>query len=356
MKSEATRVARATLSQNMDTRMSSIVYTIVERALERWRRGGTRPRRHSFSYEHVLGTSLELQVVAAEEEAAFLAEEAALGEIDRLEPILSGWSPTSELSRWLATHDEEIAISRELTEVLAACDEWRELTSGAFDPAAQAIVEALRVGGNASRLSLDGPRWTLDRATARARRLSRHAISLDAIAKGYIVSHAAGLARAVPGIEGVLLNVGGDIQHFGARPVSIGVADPFAPAENAPPLAVVRVRDAALATSGGYRRGFSIDGRRVSHIVDPRTGAPAEKIASASVLASDCAAADALSTAFSVMEPEESVALADTLAGVGCLLVVRDGTVVTNATWDAHVLPANDHNEHGRHRDGKRIA
>jgi thiamine biosynthesis lipoprotein ApbE len=179
----------------------------------------------------------------------------------------------------------------------------------------------------------------VDRARGTARRLGTHAISLDAIAKGYIVTRAAERARDVTGVTGVLLNVGGDIQHFGVRAVAVGVADPSAPAENAPPIAVVRVRNAALATSGGYRRGFIANGRRVSHIVDPRSGVPAERIASASVLAPDCATADALSTAFSVMAPHESVALADTLPDVGCLLVESNGTVTTNAAWNARAIP-----------------
>jgi thiamine biosynthesis lipoprotein len=57
---------------------------------------------------------------------------------------------------------------------------------------------------------------------------------------------------------------------------------------------------------------------------------------SASVIARDCAEADALSTAFSVLAPEESVALSDSLGGVGCLLVRQDGTTMTNAEWRAH--------------------
>jgi thiamine biosynthesis lipoprotein len=76
----------------------------------------------------------------------------------------------------------------------------------------------------------------------------------------------------------------------------------------------------------------------VSHIVDPRTGQPTERIASASVFAPDCATADALSTAFSVLTPRESVALADSLPDVGCLLVERDGTITTNATWNARAI------------------
>ena len=125
---------------------------------------------------------------------------------------------------------------------------------------------------------------------------------------------------------------------FGDPPAAVGITDPFAPAENAAPIAVVRVQNAAIATSGGYRRGFIARGRRVSHIVDPRTGQPTEHIASASVFAPDCATADALSTAFSVLAPHESVALADSLRDVGCLLVERDGTITTNATWNARAV------------------
>jgi thiamine biosynthesis lipoprotein ApbE len=301
-----------------------------------------RATRHVFNYEHVLGTSLELQVVADRPSAARRCDAEVLAEVDRLAAILSGWSGTSELARWLATHDVPVPVSPVLAEVLQTSGEWRERTGGAFDPAAQAILELLR-GGNGEHAIDDlartlrersrDPLWTVDRAAGTARRLTRHAISLDAIAKGYIVTRAAARARAVDGVTGVLLNVGGDIQHFGGRPVAVGITDPSAPAENAPPIAVVRIRDAALATSGGYRRAIVANGRRFSHIVDPRTGDPAQRVASASVFAPDCATADALSTAFSVLAPHESVALADAIPGVGCLIVESNGTMTANAGW-----------------------
>jgi thiamine biosynthesis lipoprotein len=304
-----------------------------------------RPRaaRHVFNYEHVLGTSLELQVVA-ECEAAYRCQAEVLSEVDRLEAILSGWSSTSELARWLATHDVPVPVSPALADVLQTSSEWRERTGGAFDPAAQAVVELLRDGNDdrsiddlarALRERSREPLWIVDRVAGTARRTTRHAISLDAIAKGYIVTRAAARAFALDGVTDMLLNVGGDLQHFGARPVTVGITDPFAPAENAPPIAVVRIQDEALATSGGYRRAIVANGRRLSHIVDPRTGEPAQRIASASVFAPDCATADALSTAFSVLAPHESVALADALPGVGCFVVERDGATTTNAAWRA---------------------
>lgn len=341
--------------------MQTLLDRQLRQAIDSWRGRLARPQRYRFDYDHILGTSLELQVVATSRSAAVRAESAVLAEVDRLESILSGWSGTSELARWLATHDVDVAISAELAEVLDAGAVWRERTARAFDPGAQAIIEALRdenrdgVRDAAPRLDMQSllaelrrPLWNVDRDALTARRLTRHAISLDAIAKGYIVSRAAARARDVAGVSEVLLNIGGDIQHFGARPVAIGIADPSAPAENAPPIAMVRIANAALATSGGYRRGFVANGERVSHIVDPRSGRPASKIASASVFAPDCATADALSTAFSVMDPRESVLFADAIAGVGCLLVTNDGVITTNATWDGHATASPDKSNQSR--------
>lgn len=325
-----------------------------------------RAERHVAHFENVLGTSFELQLVATSRDAARRAESAALDEVDRLAEILSGYSATSELARWQTTFDEDVAVSPELAEVLAAAERWRGLTSGAFDPAAVSLVELLRDAPHANdetaldadarhraiqqRLgALNQTLWTIDRTRGTARRLTRLHVSLDALAKGYIVDRAAERARDVQGVSQVLVNIGGDLRHHGARAVSVAITDPHAPADNAPPLAVVHLRDEALATSGGYHRGFVANGCRVSHILDPRTGQPAEQIASVSVIAPDCATADALSTAFSVMQPHESIALADALPGVACMLVERDRTITTSALWTTHAATPRHEPIHASH-------
>jgi len=308
----------------------------------------SRSARYAFDYENVLGTSLELQLVATDRETARHAESAVLAEIDRLALILSGYSETSELSRWLTTHDADVAVSGELADVLEMAERWRVRTAGAFDPAAVSLVELLQSPSTADSIrerltQLNRPLWNVDRERGTARRLTRLGVSLDALAKGYVVERAAAALRDTHGVSQLLLNVGGDLRHHGSRAVAVGIANPHAPADNAPPLAVVHLRDAAIATSGGYRRGFEVNGQRVSHILDPRTGHAAERIASASVLAPDCATADALSTAFSVLPPRESVEIADSLPGVGCLIVERDGIVTTNALWNGHAaVPPHD--------------
>ena len=270
----------------------------IARKFRALRQGAGAPRARIYSYDHVLGTSLELQVRAHSERSAKHAETEVLIEVDRLDNILSGWSAGSEFSRWRASRDKDLRMSPDLAEVLRRAEAWRAMTGGAFDPA-----------------------------------FTGSEFSLDAIAKGYIVAMAAAIGAAVDGVTDILLNIGGDVQHFGSLPMVIGVADPFAPAENAPAIGAVRLENAGLATSGGYRRGLIDNGRRVSHIIDPRTAQPVDHIASASVFAPDCATADALSTAFSVMQPRESIALADSLPEVGCMLVESDGTITTSSAW-----------------------
>jgi thiamine biosynthesis lipoprotein len=296
---------------------------------------------YAFHYEDVLGTSFELQVVATHPDAAQTAEAGVLAEVDRLDRILSGYSPTSELAKWQATHGVDVPVSRELADVLEAAEDWREWTGGAFNASAVSLLElpdgASSETGVSDRLrEMDEPLWTVDRAAGAACRHTHLPVSLDALAKGYIVDRAAACARAISGVTQVLVNIGGDLRHHGTQALSVAITDPRAPAENAPPIAVVKLREEALATSGGCRRSVAMAGRTGSHIIDPRGGRAAEHVMSASVIARDCAEADALSTAFSVLAPEESVALSDSLAGVGCLVVREDGTTTTNAEWRAH--------------------
>lgn len=295
----------------------------------------------------MLGTSLELQVVAARGGAGREAERAALAEIDRLEAIFSAYLPTSELSRWQATRGEAVAVSPELAGVLAAAEEWRERTANAFNPAVEAVTRLWREsearGTPPAEALLRGvaeeaarPLWSVDRAGGRATRLTALPVTLNAIAKGYVIDAACAAAAAVPGVSETLVNLGGDLRHLGQRPLAVGVADPFAGAENAEPIARATIRGEALATSGSYRRGFRVGERWHSHLIDPRTGRPADRAVSVSVIAPTALEADAAATALGVLDPLEAVALADSLPGVACFLVADDGTRAQNSRWKLH--------------------
>jgi thiamine biosynthesis lipoprotein ApbE len=296
--------------------------------------------------ENVMGTSLEIKVQAASDDAGRAAERTILDEIDRQSKILSGYDPASEFSRWARSFAAPTTISPELLEVLSAFDDWRVRTRGALDPAAEAITQVWKAAATENRLPTDPElqravaevrqrHWIVDPQTSTATRTSETPLRLNSFTKSYIVDHAARRALAVPGVSGVLVNAGGDIVVRGAWTETIGVADPVANADNAPPTVKLSIRNAVVATSGGYKRGFEIDGRHYSHVLDPRTGEPSALVLSATVVSPDAVEAGALATAFCVMTPEESEALARTRPGVEYALVLDGGRRVESPGWRA---------------------
>lgn len=288
-----------------------------------------RPHRHQAHYEGVLGTTLTLQFWAERPQDAHKAEAAALAEIERLERIYSSFLPDSELSRWQRGQVER--LSPELAELLEEAEGWMAHTYGAFNPGALALQGLYRENPapseaelEALRRALQGPLWRREGRVAR--KLTPLPLTFNALAKGLIADKAAQAAVGA-GAREVLLNLGGEVRHLGASPVRVAVAHPFRSADNAPPLARLRVQNQGVATSGLARRG--------AHLYDPRTARPVARVVQATVLAPTAATADVLATAFCVLEPTLSLALAETF-GVGCLLVEQDGQTHSNPKFDHH--------------------
>lgn len=297
----------------------------------------------TFHRENVLGTSFELKVVASSDEAAGRAESAALEEISREQGILSSWDSESEFSKWFRTQGQPVPVSPELFEVLSLFDTWRLRTNGALDASAEAVTRvwnsAARQGREPSAEERAGAvaavkqtHWILDPAKGAATHLSEAPLALNSFVKSYIMDHAADAALAIPEVTSVVLNIGGDLVIRGGWTEPINIADPRSDAENSAPLVRLRVRDRAIATSGGYRRGFDIAGRHYSHIVDPRTGQPAGHILSATVISSNPTDAGALATAFCVLTSEESWRLAASM-NIEYLLITEDGDRVASPGW-----------------------
>lgn len=308
---------------------------------------------YRFAHEDVMGTSLELRVNAASGTDAVAAERAVLAEIDRLSAVFSGYDRSSELRRWLDSGDRDAVLSRELIDMLAQADGWRTRSAGAFEPRVEVLSKLWSKAAKENRLptdaerreamaKLEGEPWAIDEASGRIVRTNPGVpISLNAIAKGAIVERACAKALAVPGVSGVLLNVGGDMRAAGDFRAVVGVADPFRDSETTPPIAFVELSGRAMATSGDYQRGFTIQGRWYSHIFDPRTGEPAAGIASATVLAPSSSDADALATIFNVVPPDEARKLAATLSDVDYLIIARDGRRYESEGWSKIVRPAS---------------
>jgi len=308
---------------------------------------------HGESFDHfhenVLGTSLQLTIHADHAEIARRAEEVALAEIDRLESIFSRYQPDSELSKWqLQPINRANSVSTELAEVLSAADRFRTLTQGAFDVRAGEIIKFWK-SQSASQQAIDDARANLAASLNQAPyqlegtlvlRKDAHAISLDAIAKGYILDRVGEtVLEDVVGVEGLLINIGGDIRKFGNQSMMLGITDPNNAGENNSPLAQWTARgDIAVATSGTYRRRIDVGTHKIHHLFDPRTALPISSNCSVSVIATDGMTADALATSMSVMAIDEAIELANSLPGVDCLIVNETGSFPSSG-WPAPPVP-----------------
>jgi thiamine biosynthesis lipoprotein len=305
----------------------------------------------SFYHENVLGTSFELDVRAVSSDAARRAEDRVLGEIDRLAAIFSGYDQRSEFSRWQTAPMSAVHVSAELYEVLQAGEYWRTRSAGAFDPRAEVMSRlwsrCAQLGRlptsretAAARALLTTPAYRLLSPQRIAERLSDIPLSLNGIAKGYIVERACGAAlEQSAGVTGLLVNLGGDLRASGDAPSSIGIAAPWADSESSEPLLHIAVQDRSVATSGSSQRGFLINGKWYSHVFDPRSGLPVDRVASATVVAQRGADADALAKVCSVLQPAESLRLVHSLAGVECLILTADRQIVRSAGWHALERP-----------------
>lgn len=282
-----------------------------------------------FAREGVLGTSSTLTVRAADAASAERAAAAVFAEVERLAAVLSTWDERSELSRLCVAGGGQ--PSAELAEVLANAARWRERSHGAFEPGVQRLVAVWQkaakdgVAPSAAALAtevaaLREPSYTLREGALQV----RGPLTLDALAKGHIVDRAVRVLAKEPGTALVAFQIGGDTR-LGAEPTTINLADPRQPASNAPPLATLRLADRAVASSGGYARGFDVAGVHHSHIVDPRTGQPCNGVLGASVVAADTATADALATLLCVLGPKDGLALLADVPLAEGVLVTADG-------------------------------
>jgi FAD:protein FMN transferase len=245
---------------------------------------------------------------------------AALDLVDQLEEQMSVFRPASEITRINRLAAEgPVAVEPLLWDVLQRALQIGRETGGAYDitsgplweawgfarrkgaiPSPEQLADARqRVGGHL--VELDSQRHTV--------RFLRPGVQLNlgSIGKGHALDRSTQIFLE-GGMRDFLMHGGNSsVLARGARvsqPWTVGIRDPLHPDRR---VAEVRLRDQALGTSGAQFQSFHHRGRRYGHILDPRTGWPAESVLSATVIAPSAALADALSTAFYVMGPDAAL-------------------------------------------------
>jgi len=243
------------------------------------------------------------------------AVKAAQNEISRLDRLLSVQSENSEIFK--LNQSKEMTVSEDTLTLITRSKEIYTLTDGAFDitcepltrewgfysglenkvPSQQAIENALK-GVGAAHIKIKDSTITLDENTS---------LDLGGIAKGYASQKAAEILKE-NGVNSALMSLGGNIRAVGSKPDgenwSVAITDPD---DNSKSIGTLKISDKAVVTSGGYQRYFEENGQIYHHIIDTKTGYPADSgLKSVTIVSSDDTLADALSTSLFVMGLEKS--------------------------------------------------
>ncbi|GAA0283811.1 FAD:protein FMN transferase [Rhodovulum strictum] len=255
--------------------------------------------------------------------------------VDEVDAQMSTWKPDSDLMRLnAASVGVWVTVPARLTEVLRLGLEIGRASGGAFDIGMGDAVTAWGFGQEAAapagiRAAMTAPRRpaheVLEIGESEVRKSAPIALDLNGIAKGYGVDRLAETLRD-HGIAAALVGIDGEMRATGLRPDG----EAWTIAVEAPDIArrtshsILSLQDAAVATSGDYRHWVEVQGRRLSHTMDPRRGAPLiASPASVTVVARSCAEADAWATALMVLGPDAGAAIARR-RGLDALFLLRD--------------------------------
>ncbi|OJW23529.1 MAG: membrane-associated lipoprotein [Planctomycetales bacterium 71-10] len=305
------------------------------------RAGAGELQRYEFVETH-MGSPFKVLLYCADEGAARRASRAAFDRIARLDAALSDYDPESELSRLAGSAGgPPVAVGPDLFRVLEESRAWYEKSGGLLDPTIAPVGRLWRRARRerklpdpeklAEALPLVGMDKLILDPAARTVRLTRPGMKLDVggIAKG-LASQAAIDVLREHGVDRALVAGAGDIVVSGPPPGSdgwtIGVAT-LEPSKQAPEI-YLSLKDCATSTSGDAERFVIIDGRRYSHIIDPKTGRAFEERASVTVVAPDGTTADALETTAYMMGREEGLAWIDSIPGAAAVYTREEGGAV----------------------------
>lgn len=292
----------------------------------------------------IFGTTYHIKYEASEP-----LDSAILRELKSVDASLSVFNPLSTVS--LINSGKNQKADAMLYDVMTKAKAVSENTKGAFDITVMPLVNAWGFGfkhGNfPSNEMIDSLKsfvnfHYISLAQDSSIVKEKEGIMLDfgAIAKGYGVDRVARLLRE-KGVRNYLVEIGGEVVTKGRNPEGhpwkVGISKPVegSSPSNVPLQAVLNLENAALATSGNYQNYYEHDGRKYAHTIDPRTGRPVQhSLLSATVVAPDCATADAYATAFMVMGMEEALKIVKQQRGLKVFFIYadKDGKLNTYST------------------------
>lgn len=283
----------------------------------------------------LMGNRFEFTVVCDDAAFAGRSIDLAIEEVRRIERLLTTFSDdsqTNEINRNAGI--QPVKVDPEVFGLIKRSLKISGLTQGAFDISYGSIDKSLW-NFDLNMTSLP------DKETAcRSVRLINYEnvilnkidctvflkekgmrIGFGGIGKGYAADRAKQLLQTA-GVESGIVNAAGDLVTWGAqpdgRPWTIGIADPD---QRTVPFSALNISNMAVATSGNYEKYVTINGKRYSHTIDPKTGLPVSGIKSVSIICPSAELADAIATPVMVMGVKVGLDLVNQLKEVACIIV-----------------------------------
>jgi len=295
----------------------------------------------------LMGNRFEISVVAAVEDEIWANNciETAIGEIARIEKLLTTYDENSQLS--LINKQAGIApvkVDKEVVELIERAKKISDITQGAFD---------------ISYGSIDKKLWNFDKSMTAlpdeetAKNLVRlinykniftdiqnqtvflkekgMRIGFGGIGKGYAAERAKYLLQQ-NGVESGIVNAAGDLTTWGkhpdGKPWTIGIANPDSVRDA---FSWMDITNMSVATSGNYEKFVVIGGKKYSHTINPKTGMPVQGIKSVTIISPNAEIADAFATPVMVMGIKVGLNMVNQIKGLGCIIIDESDIIYTSA-------------------------
>lgn len=288
----------------------------------------------------MLGSPFEITVVAKDSVEGKQFTDLAITEVRRIENQISDWIPTTQIS--LVNKNagiQAVKVDSEVFELVARAIKISEITDGAFDISYASIDKIWQFDGSMTTMPSEE---AIKKSVAKIGyknivmnkedqsiflKLPGMKLGLGGIGQGYIADKVKDLLIANRCTSGIV-NVSGDINAWGkqinGKPWTVGIINPM---NKNKVFATFPLENSSVETSGNYEKYVTFNGIRYSHIIDPRSGYPAQGVVSVSVFAKQTEIADALATGIFVLGVEVGLDLVNQLKGIECIIVDDKGKI-----------------------------
>lgn len=294
----------------------------------------------------LLGTVVEIQIRNTDEKKADKAITKAFAEIKRIDDLFTTYNEDSPVWQINNSDDSILMVDEEIFSLMFMCDSLWRISDGGFDVAIESLIQVWGFDkktpdipdGNLIESVLKQSGWQNIQLLGENKIYRKEKVGLNfgAIAKGYAVDKAIKVLQN-EGISEAFVNAGGEIKTLGNDWIA-GVQHPRNMKEI---VGRIKLNGISVATSGDYENYFEKDGVRYHHILDPKTGYPANGIQSVTVIHRNNGFADGLATTVFVMGKVKGLELIESLSDTEAMIINDEGKIFYSSGFDRFLVSDN---------------